>query len=115
MQSKQNGFTFLELMVTAAILGIISSIALTSYLGYIDKSHVKACQSEASAIAKAVVAAIADHTTQLLPTIQVSACSATTYNSSVLPTANFTFTAKNSGTPATITCNYQTGVCTSDQ
>lgn len=115
MQSKQNGFTLVELMVTAAIMGIISSIALASYLGYSDRTHIKACQSEASGIAKAVVSAIADNTTQLLPIVQISACASTTYIAGTIPTTNFTFTARNSGTPATITCDYQTSVCTSDQ
>lgn len=115
MGYKQNGFTIIELMIAVSILGVLSTIALASYIGYADKAHIRACQTEASAITKIVVVATSNNNQDLLPPTQISACASTTYSAANFPTANFTFTAKNSGTPAIITCDYQTGVCTSDQ
>ena len=37
-KNKQIGFTLIELMITVAILGIISSVAVPSYMSYVTKS-----------------------------------------------------------------------------
>jgi type IV pilus assembly protein PilA len=39
---KNKGFTLIELMITVAIIGILSSIALPSYQNYVAKSSVAA-------------------------------------------------------------------------
>lgn len=39
MKPRQAGFTLLELMVTIAIIAIIASIAIPSYIDYTKKSH----------------------------------------------------------------------------
>lgn len=109
------GLSFIELMASVAILAIISVIAFPNYLLYNDRAHIRACLSEATALARIVLVAKHQDDRNLLPPLEISACSATSYNAATIPTANFTFTAKNSGTPAIITCDYQTGVCTSDQ
>lgn len=37
--NKQNGFTLLELVITVAIVAILASIALPSYLEYVEKTQ----------------------------------------------------------------------------
>ena len=48
--NKLNGMTLLELMVTVAILAIISAIAIPAYNGYIKTSYRTECQKEVAAI-----------------------------------------------------------------
>ena len=43
---KPNGFTLVELMITVAIIGILSAIALPAYQDYVAKSRVVACLDE---------------------------------------------------------------------
>jgi len=48
--SYQTGITLIELMVTLAVLAIISAIAIPAYKGYIKTSYRAECQNEVSAI-----------------------------------------------------------------
>lgn len=43
---KHNGFTLIELMVTIAIVAILSAIALPSYQNYIKRTNIKAAQTD---------------------------------------------------------------------
>jgi type IV pilus assembly protein PilE len=42
---KQNGFTLIEVMITAAIVGILSMIAYPSYLSYVQKGKRATAQA----------------------------------------------------------------------
>ena len=50
MQGSYNrGFTLIELMVTVAVAGVLASVALPSYNGYIQRSRVPAAMEGLSA------------------------------------------------------------------
>ncbi len=49
--AKQFGFTFVELMITVAIIGILVAIALPSYRQYILRGNRAAAQAEMMDIA----------------------------------------------------------------
>jgi len=52
MKSKKNrGFTLIELMITVAIIGILSAIAYPSYIQYIVRANRSAAQSFMFAVA----------------------------------------------------------------
>ena len=45
-----SGFTLMEVMVTMAILAVITAIAIPSYNGYMHNSYLSECQNEVAAI-----------------------------------------------------------------
>ena len=47
---KSSGFTLIELMITVAIIGILSAIALPAYNNYIIKGKIKAAQADLVAL-----------------------------------------------------------------
>jgi len=49
---RQQGFTLIELMITVAIIGILSSIAVPSYMSYVTKSKRTEAKTELLRIAQ---------------------------------------------------------------
>jgi len=51
-KSRQQGFTLIELMITVAIIGILSSVAVPSYMSYVTKSKRTEAKTEVLRIAQ---------------------------------------------------------------
>jgi type IV pilus assembly protein PilA len=110
MRNVQRGFTLIELMIVVAIIGILAAIAMPSYQGYTNKAKTNSCLTEVGAVARGVTVAIANGALSLMPAYTPSACASSTYDSSVLPTAPFSATAKDDSSTV-ITCQVSNGTC----
>ncbi len=51
---REKGFTLMELMITIAIIGILSAIAIPNFLSYREKSLIAHAQSDLKAIEMAI-------------------------------------------------------------
>ena len=45
MRSRSSGFTLIELLVVVAVLGIIASIGIASYSGYVSSTKMKSTEN----------------------------------------------------------------------
>lgn len=54
MQSKNTGFTLIELMIVVAIIGIIVAIALPSYTRYVENARAADAKSALMSLANAM-------------------------------------------------------------
>ncbi|WP_311945307.1 pilin [Halomonas piscis] len=61
MQSRQRGFTLIELMAAVAIVGLLAGIAAPAYWRYIGKAEAAADYAAVSAYRSAVDAAVLHH------------------------------------------------------
>lgn len=69
---KNKGFTFIELMVTLAIIALLAVIALQSYLSNVARSANRACQAEAKGYTNTVMVALGE--ADSIPAPRASAC-----------------------------------------
>lgn len=101
---RSKGFTLIELMITVAIVGILSGIAVAAYQNYVSSAADNSCLAEAKAYAQVVL--VEFNRGGVAPVHTASACNAITPPAGL---TSFTATAISPGS-ATVTCDLSAGV-----
>jgi prepilin-type N-terminal cleavage/methylation domain-containing protein/prepilin-type processing-associated H-X9-DG protein len=88
----RSGFTLIELLVVIVIIAILTSLALTGYIGVLDRSRRTACSSNLRQLGAGMMLYAADHDSQLPFGPQASAfgMSGGLYTSTGAPTSLIT-------------------------
>lgn len=71
LTKKQKGFTFIELLITVAIVGILASVAIPAYQSYSHNAANRACLSEMKSYANKVLVELSNGQSASAPTLGV--------------------------------------------
>jgi len=110
-QNHQTGFTLIELIIVVAIITLLTSIALPSYIIFINKAKDNACLEEAKSYSNHVYLALNDQELATLPAAPIanSCLSMTDATEWTVATQQVIVATSKSSTASTIICDIANG------